>query len=54
MVEAIVGALGRWLPRVTSGEVLKLGRQVTVPVDVEETCAEPEEEEDDAGYGERD
>ncbi|KAJ7654234.1 hypothetical protein B0H17DRAFT_1146850 [Mycena rosella] len=47
-------ALGCWLPRVASREVPKLGQQVAVPVDAEETCVESEEEADDAGYRERD
>ena len=54
MAEAIVAALGRWLPRVASGEVPRLGRPVAVPVDAEEKRVESDEEEDDAGYGERD
>ncbi|KAJ6569910.1 hypothetical protein B0H10DRAFT_1964924 [Mycena sp. CBHHK59/15] len=46
--EVIVAALGRWLPRVESGEVPQLGHQVPEPLELEEKIVEPEEEEDDA------
>ncbi|KAJ7761750.1 hypothetical protein B0H16DRAFT_1688379 [Mycena metata] len=52
--DLIVAALERWLPRVDAGEVPRMGRAVPVALDEEEIPAEPEEEEDDAGYGERD
>lgn len=54
LADVIVAALARWLPRIKSGEVPKMGFQLPGGVELEETVLEREEEEDDAGYGERD
>jgi len=54
LADVIVAALARWLPRIKSGEVPKMGLQLPGGVELEETVLEREEEEDDAGYGERD
>ncbi|KAJ7142722.1 hypothetical protein C8R44DRAFT_726053 [Mycena epipterygia] len=54
MVELVIATLERWLPRVESGEVLRLGRQVPVTFDPEEEIIELEAEDDDAGSGEQD
>ncbi|KAJ7703412.1 hypothetical protein B0H16DRAFT_1347152 [Mycena metata] len=52
--DLIVAAIGRWMPRVSTGEVLLMGPEVPQTAEEGEEGVEPDEEEDDAGYGEQD
>ncbi|KAJ7662048.1 hypothetical protein DFH06DRAFT_987532 [Mycena polygramma] len=51
--DAVVAAIGRWMVRVEAGDVPLMGNQVAEPLKPDETAVEDEEEEEDAGYGER-
>ncbi|KAJ7229519.1 hypothetical protein B0H12DRAFT_1077434 [Mycena haematopus] len=52
--ELVVAAVGRWMRRVDAGEVPLMGIQLSHPVQEENLEVEEDEEDDDAGYGERD
>ncbi|KAJ7865871.1 hypothetical protein B0H14DRAFT_2573654 [Mycena olivaceomarginata] len=49
-----VAAVGHWMTRVDAREITLMGRQLAQPVEEEKIAIEADEEEDDAGYGERD
>ncbi|KAJ7325748.1 hypothetical protein DFH08DRAFT_968400 [Mycena albidolilacea] len=51
--ELIVTAVGRWRRRVDTGEVPLMGFQSSEPLEEDRLVVEPDNEEDDAGYGDR-
>ncbi|KAJ7433366.1 hypothetical protein FB451DRAFT_1380375 [Mycena latifolia] len=51
--ELIVAAVVRWKRRVDAGEVPLMGFQSSEPVEEDRVIVEPDNEEDDAGYGDR-
>ncbi|KAJ7358185.1 hypothetical protein DFH08DRAFT_802029 [Mycena albidolilacea] len=51
--ELIVAAVGRWRRRVDTGEVPLMGFQSSEPLEEDRLVVEPDNEEDDAGYGDR-
>jgi hypothetical protein len=51
--ELVVAAVGRWRRRVDTGEVPLMGFQSSEPLEEDRLVVEPDNEEDDAGYGDR-
>jgi hypothetical protein len=51
--ELIVAAVVHWKHRVDAGEVPLMGFQSSEPVEEDRVIVEPDNEEDDAGYGDR-
>jgi hypothetical protein len=52
--EQIVAAVGRLMPRVEAGEVPMMGNHLDKPLEPEGKILEAEDDEEDAGYGNRD